>query len=498
MSLRVLNTLGKKKEEFKPKERGKVRMYVCGPTVYNFIHIGNARCYVVFDVVRRYLEYKGYDVYHVQNYTDVDDKIIKRSKEEGLSCAEIAHKYEKAFEEDMNSLNVLRPHVTPRATENIEGMIEMIKVLLDKGYAYEVDGDIYFSVDSFPSYGKLSGRSKEEMLAGARVEVDERKRNPLDFALWKKAKEGEPFWETPWGRGRPGWHIECSVMSLKHLGFSFDIHGGGEDLIFPHHENEIAQSEAYEGSSPFVRYWLHNGLLTIRQEKMAKSVGNIILFRELRKKHSANALRIFYLSTYYRSPLDFSEERIVEATKAWERLENALENIDFFLSKAPHGFSTGVDILKEAVEKSRKDFENSMDDDFNTPRALASLFELAKEVNNFISLNRSLSSEGRETLEEAKENLISLSAVFGLELGKRDKNFLFEREAGLKKLAKKWKVEGDDAETLLTSLLEKREEKRREKKWKEADLIRSNLLSLGFEVEDTPLGPRWRVKLFNE
>lgn len=498
MSLKILNTLGKKKEQFKPREEGKVHMYVCGPTVYNFIHIGNARCYVVFDMVRRYLEYKGYEVYHVQNFTDVDDKIIKRSKEEGLSWEKIARKYEKAFEEDMRALNVLKPDVTPRATENIEGMIEMIKVLLDKGYAYEVDGDVYFSVDSFPSYGKLSGRSKEEMLAGARVEVDERKKNPLDFALWKKAKEGEPFWETPWGKGRPGWHIECSVMSLKHLGFSFDIHGGGEDLIFPHHENEIAQSEAYEGSSPFVRYWLHNGLLTIHQEKMAKSVGNIILFRELRKKHSANALRIFYLSTHYRSPLDFSEERIVEATKAWERLENALENIDFFLCKAPQGFSTGVDILKEAVEKSQRGFEDSMDDDFNTPRALASLFELAKEVNNFISLNRSLSREGNEALKEAKEKLIGLSAVFGLEVGKKDKNFLFEREADLKRLARKWEVEGDNAETLLASLLEKREEKRKEKKWEEADLIRSDLLSLGFEVEDTPFGPRWRVKIFNE
>lgn len=498
MSLRVLNTLGRKKEDFKTREKGKVYMYVCGPTVYNYIHIGNARCYVVFDVVRRYLEYLGYKVHHVQNFTDVDDKIIKRSREEGISWDKIARKYEETFKKDMRALNVLRPHVTPRATENINGMVEMVETLLEKGFAYEVDGDVYFRVDSFPEYGKLSGRSKEEMVAGARVEVDERKENPLDFALWKRAKEGEPFWETTWGKGRPGWHIECSVMSLKHLGFGFDIHGGGEDLIFPHHENERAQSEAYKGSSPFVRYWLHNGLLTIRQEKMAKSVGNIIFLGELLKKHSANALRVFYLSTHYRSPLDFSEERIIEATKAWERLETTLENTDFFLEKAPLGFSTGVKSLGEAVKKAEDDFRGSMNDDFNTPRALASLFELAKEVNNFISLNYSLSSEGREMLKIARGKLVVLSLVFGLELGKREKDFLFKKRASLKSLAKKWEVEGEDTESLLHSLLEKRERKRKEKNWEEADLIRSDLLSLGIEVEDTPFGPRWRVKIFNE
>jgi cysteinyl-tRNA synthetase len=496
VSLKVLNTLGRKKEAFKPKQAEQVKMYVCGPTVYNYIHIGNARCYIVFDVIKRYLKFKGFDVYHVQNFTDVDDKIINRASEEGITCEEVTSKYEKAFLNDMEALGVDLPNVTPRATENIKGMIEMVKGLIEKGHAYEVNGDVYFRVDSFPSYGKLSGRSKDEMLAGARVEIDKRKENPLDFALWKAAKPGEPAWESPWGMGRPGWHIECSVMSLNHLGMSFDIHGGGEDLIFPHHENEIAQSEAFTGQEPFVRYWLHNGLLTIRQEKMAKSVGNIIFLKDLLKKYHPNALRLFYLSTHYRSPLDYTEERMEEATRAWERLETAVENADFYLAKGNFGSSpAGEKRLFEAIEKAKKDFNGAMDDDFNTPQALAALFELVREVNLFLDENKgNFSVEGGKILNQARQALIDLAQVFGVRLGEYRRDFLKKITPELMKLAKTQGIQAaSSAEKVLEKLLALREAARREKDWEKSDGLRDKIQELGIELEDTPLGPHWRA-----
>ncbi|MFW6113512.1 MAG: cysteine--tRNA ligase, partial [Actinomycetota bacterium] len=304
MNLKVYNTLTRKKDDFVPREEGKVSMYVCGPTVYNYIHVGNGRAYLVFDVIKRYLAYKGFEVFCVQNFTDVDDKIIKRSQEEGKSPHEIARVYEEAFLEDMSALNIEPPDVAPRATGTIQQMIDIVEGLVEKGHAYVVDGDVFFSVESFEEYGKLSGRTLEEMRAGERVEVDPRKRHPMDFALWKASKSGEPSWESPWGRGRPGWHIECSAMALKYLGMGFDIHGGGQDLIFPHHENEITQSEAYTGEKPFARYWLHNGFVNIREEKMSKSLGNIILVREILKRYEPDVVRLLSLQTHYRSPID--------------------------------------------------------------------------------------------------------------------------------------------------------------------------------------------------
>ncbi|MDH7480064.1 MAG: cysteine--tRNA ligase, partial [Syntrophomonadaceae bacterium] len=312
MSLRVSNTLARQKEEFISREPGKVGMYVCGPTTYNYIHLGNARPIVVFDTIRRYLRYRGYQVFYVQNFTDIDDKIINRAREENDDPASLAQRYIEEYFEDADALNVLRADVHPRVSEHLPEIREMISVLLNKGFAYRVDGDVYFDVDRFAGYGKLSGRSREEIMVGARVEVDERKRNPMDFALWKEAKPGEPAWDSPWGPGRPGWHIECSAMSLKYLGAGFDIHGGGSDLIFPHHENEIAQSEAYAGKEPFARYWLHNGFITVNQEKMSKSLGNFFLVRDIRQQFPPEVIRFYLLSTHYRSPLDFDDgdERI--------------------------------------------------------------------------------------------------------------------------------------------------------------------------------------------
>ncbi|MCJ7493900.1 MAG: cysteine--tRNA ligase, partial [Deltaproteobacteria bacterium] len=311
MPLKIYNTLTKKKEEFLPLQKGKVSMYVCGVTVYDRCHIGHARAAVVFDVLFRFLRYRGYEVTYVRNYTDVDDKIIKRANQEGVSCQEIAKRYIQEYEEDMEALGMERPTHEPRATENISQIIDLVKKLVEKGFAYTVDGDVYFSVEKFSSYGKLSGRDLEEMRAGARVEVDERKNNPLDFALWKSSKPGEPEWDSPWGRGRPGWHIECSAMSQRYLGESFDIHGGGQDLIFPHHENEIAQSEAATGK-PFVRFWVHNGFVNINHEKMSKSLGNILAIRDLLQDHHPEVLRLFLLSNHYRSPVDFSLQNMIE------------------------------------------------------------------------------------------------------------------------------------------------------------------------------------------
>ncbi|HIE08587.1 MAG TPA: cysteine--tRNA ligase, partial [Armatimonadetes bacterium] len=370
--LRLYNTLKRRVEEFKPRdeEEGRVTIYVCGLTPYDYTHVGHARTYIAYDILRRYLEFRGYKVFHVQNFTDIDDKIIARAKEEGKDPFEVAEFYSEAYLEDMDRLGVLRAHLYPKVTEHIPQIIEAVQALIDKGHAYVLDGDVYFDVTSFPGYGKLSGKNPEELLAGARVEPKPGKRHPLDFALWKGAKEGEPSWESPWGRGRPGWHIECSVMSVSYLGMGFDIHGGAIELSFPHHENEIAQSEAWTGKSPFVRYWVHTGLVTIGGEKMSKSLGNIVTVREALERHEPDALRMLFLRAHYRQPIDFTWEALEEAGRALRRLRIALEVASKESEGPPREGDIPLEGLAEAVRNTRRRFIEAMDEDLGTPEAL--------------------------------------------------------------------------------------------------------------------------------
>ena len=493
MSLTVYNTMSRRKEEFQPREEGKVFMYVCGPTVYNYIHVGNGRAYLVFDVIRRYLAYKGYEVLYVQNFTDVDDKIINRAREEGKTPEEIAVHYERAFLEDMRALGVQPPDIAPRATETIPRMLDMIEELVRKGYAYSVDGDVYFRVGSFEDYGKLSGRCLDEMRAGERVEVDARKENPMDFALWKASKPGEPSWDSPWGKGRPGWHIECSAMSLHYLGMGFDIHGGGQDLVFPHHENEIAQSEAFAGTEPFVRYWLHNGFVNIQEEKMSKSLGNIILVREILKRYPADAVRLLALQTHYRSPIDFGPDALDEARRAQERLENCLFALDAFLVKpfsrtAPQRTQREVELTDSFFDFERR-FEEAMDDDFNTARALGVIFELVKELNTYLG-----EQEGYETpaapmvASHGRDTLVKLCRVLGL---------FSLPQAPQERTEKPYETAGGagtmpTAEELVELLLEVRTLARSKKQFDTADLIRARLRELGIRVDDLREGQRWK------
>jgi len=493
MSLVVYNTMSHRKEEFRPREEGKVFMYMCGPTVYNYIHVGNGRAYLVFDVIRRYLSYRGYEVLYVQNFTDVDDKIINRAREEGKEPGEIALLYEAAFLEDMRALNVRPPDIAPRATETIPRMVEMIQGLVDKGYAYAVDGDVFFRVESFQGYGKLSGRSLDEMRAGERVEVDERKANPMDFALWKASKPGEPAWDSPWGKGRPGWHIECSAMSLHYLGMGFDIHGGGQDLIFPHHENEIAQSEAFAGTEPFVRYWLHNGFVNIQEEKMSKSLGNIILVREILKKYPADAVRLLALQTHYRNPIDFGLEALDETRRAYERLENCLFALDGFLAKppsrtAPQRTQREVELTDSFFDFERR-FEEAMDDDFNTARAIGVIFELVKELNTYLDEQEHyqtlaapmVASHGRDTLLKLC-NILGLFSREAVEVESRETGARSEETSG----------GFPSAESLIELLLEIRAVARESKQFETADLIRTRLRELGIRVDDLREGQRWK------
>lgn len=468
MTIRVYNTLTRKKEPFVPVREGKVGMYACGPTVYDYFHIGNARIFIVFDVIRRYLAYRGYDVTFVQNFTDIDDKMIKRAAEMGITVAELADKFIEAYFEDARALGVRDADVHPRATEHINEMIEHIKGLIDRGMAYEVDGDVYFHTPAFDKYGELSGQPLDDLMAGARVETDEKKRHPLDFALWKKQKPGEPAWDSPWGPGRPGWHIECSVMSAKYLGETLDIHGGGPDLVFPHHENEKAQSEGLTGK-PFVKYWLHAGYLNINQEKMSKSLGNFKTVRDIRKEYDPKVVRFFMLSAHYRSPINFAPELLEQAKNALERLENAV-----FSLRDRLGRQTRAEMNKEDEERLeslahyRQRFVEAMDDDFNTADALAVLFELARETNAYL-----------KTPEPALPVLKATLALFE-ELG--DILGFFSPEES----------QGDDAQ--IEALVAKREAARKEKNWKLADAIRDELQAMGIIVEDTPHGPRWRRK----
>jgi len=496
--MKIYNTLTRNKQEFKPSQENRVRMYVCGPTVYNLIHIGNARVYVFFDMVRRFFEYLGYQVLYVSNFTDIDDKIIKRAAEEGVSYKEVALKYEEEFKKDIKELGLKHADVTPRATENIDGMIEMISGLIAKGYAYEAGGDVYFSVQSFPSYGKLSGRTLEEMRAGERVEPSPHKRDPLDFALWKAARPGEPCWESPFGKGRPGWHIECSVMSVKHLGFGFDIHGGGQDLIFPHHENEIAQAEAYYGSEPFVRFWMHNGLLTVKAEKMAKSLGNIILLRDALKAYGADTLKMFYLSTHYRSPLDYTPEKVKEIQKALRRILETRTRLRETLRTAAAQGSDATKRFEAETQDFAGEFIESLKDDFNTAKASAVLFEFLKKVN--AALDQAGSSLGPYALKKALSALEEALKIFGIDLD-RFENYLRRKVEDSKQdlllqlrgLAAYYNVTGESVEEIVQNLIELRQEERRLKRFDRADEIRNKLSTLGIVLEDTPQGTRFRL-----
>ncbi|HVJ47558.1 cysteine--tRNA ligase [Desulfitobacterium sp.] len=477
MSLKLFNTMSRQKEEFKPRETGKVAMYTCGPTVYNYVHVGNGRMLVVFDMVRRYLIYKGYDVTFVQNFTDIDDKIIKRGLEEGVDPLALSRKYIEEYFQDAQALKILPATIHPKATENIPEMIEIIRGLISNGLAYEVEGDVYFAVDKSLHYGQLSGRSLEDMQAGARVDVDERKKHPMDFALWKKAKPGEPSWESPWGNGRPGWHIECSAMSLKYLGAGFDIHGGGGDLVFPHHENEIAQSEGYLQGKPFAHYWMHNAFLTINQQKMSKSLGNFFTVREILEYFPGEVIRFYLLGTHYRNPLDFDDENLRMAQKGLERLQTSIRLAGEALARTnPDGLKPKEnEELLQAAETARQEFIAAMDDDFNSALAYASLFELAKNMNAYLQDYPYASPE----LAKARETLLELAGVLGFDLEHPES----QERAKDEKLAQVMEV-----------LLAVRVKARQKKDWEMADFIRDQLKEIGIALEDTPQGARWTIK----
>lgn len=475
--LRLYNTATHRKEKFRPIEPGQVGLYACGVTVYDLCHIGHARSVVVFDVIVRYLEWLGLEVNYVRNFTDVDDKIIARANEENVESGVIAQRYIDAFNEDMIPLGLRPANVEPRATKHIPDIIEAVQGLIDKGVAYESQGDVYFSVDDFPAYGQFSGHKLEDLRAGARVKVGEKKRNPLDFALWKMSKPGEPSWDSPWGQGRPGWHIECSVMAAKHLGQPFDIHGGGEDLVFPHHENEKAQAEALAGRS-FVNYWLHNGFVKIDQEKMSKSLGNFLTIREILNRYHPEVLRLFLVSAHYRSPLDYSEEAMAEADEGLSRLYEALARAGDILGNNPHS-SEGP--LAGQAQEARKVFQEAMDNDFNSAQALGGLFQLARTVN------RTLDEGGPAGgLAQARATLVELANVLGL-LGRSPDQFAKEREELL--LARR----GLDPKAI-QALVEDRTQARRDRDFAKADAIRDKLAEMGVIVFDSPQGTTWKLK----
>jgi cysteinyl-tRNA synthetase len=463
MAIKIFNTLTRKKDDFVTIKPQEVRMYVCGPTVYSNAHVGHAMSSLVFDVIRRYLEYRGYRVNHVMNFTDVDDKIINRANQQGVDPFDLAEGYIKEFRRHLHDLNILPATFNPRATQEMPQILEMIQGLIDKGYAYPKDGDVYFRVTRDDDYGKLSGRKLDDMQAGARIDVDDRKEHPMDFALWKAAKPDEPAWETAWGRGRPGWHIECSAMNLAHLGEEIDIHGGGNDLIFPHHENEIAQSESFTGKQ-FARYWVHNGMLTLSGEKMSKSIGNLVSIDEFLSKHSASTLRLMVLNSGYRSPLTFNDEVIGQADKGLERLRSALK-------PAASGASNSSTEVKQSLEvqsqKTHKAFIENMDDDFNSAGALGNLFDLVRVINQ-------ARADGAtdDVLQPAQAMLRELCGVFGL---------ILEKESG----------EDQSAAPFIDYLIELRAEMRKQKLFAFSDQIRDRLASLGIVLEDGKDGTTW-------
>jgi len=450
--MRIYNTLSGQKEDFQP-QGDEVKMYVCGVTVYDFCHFGHALCYVSFDVVRRYLEYRGYRVKYVQNFTDIDDKIINRSKERGIPWQDLVEKYISEYYTDTDALNIKRATVYPRATEEIPRILEVIRVLLEKGHAYQSEGSVYFRVKSFPGYGKLTHPSADDMRVTATAEA-EKKEDPLDFALWKAVKPGEPSWPSPWGEGRPGWHIECTAMSVGHLGDSLDIHGGGQDLIFPHHENEMAQSECYTGVVPFVRIWMHNGFLQLGADKMSKSLGNLVTIKEALAHNSADAIRLFIISSYYRMPLRYSTEALDAAEAGIERMRQALK-----AEGKPGG--TAID-----AEPFKARFIEAMDDDFNTPQAVAAMFELVREINRG-------SEKGMDILR-AQDMLKELAGVIGFNL-QENRKLSAEKEKEIE------------------ALIAARSEYRKAREWKKADEVRDRLAAMGVAIEDTPKGTVWKI-----
>ncbi len=483
--MRVYNTLTGKKEDLVPLAPGRIGMYACGVTVYDVCHIGHARSAIVFDVIRRYLRFRGFDVKYVRNFTDIDDKIINRAKQEGIGWDEVAKKYTEEYYTDMDRLGVGRADVEPKATEHIPEIIAIVRGLVEKGYAYVIDGDVYFEVKKFSDYGKLSKRDVDDMLAGARVEVDERKRSPMDFAVWKSSKEGEPSWESPWGPGRPGWHIECSAMTMKHLGESFDIHGGGADLIFPHHENELAQSEAFTGK-PFVKYWIHNGFITIDREKMSKSLGNFFTIKEILGKFDPEVLRFFLLSTHYRSPIEFSDASLREAELSIDRYYTTLIRIDDFLKESSDKIKTTAEEkgFEETLSVFIDKFKEAMDDDFNTALALGLIFELIREVNKYLDARPS----GRKAWE-----LITRSSDLLSQSGNVLNIFNKKPEEWYDALMVTKRIPFTKADIL--DRIEQRQEARQRKDWAAADSVRKELEDQGIIIEDKKNGSTWKVMI---
>jgi cysteinyl-tRNA synthetase len=491
MSLKLYNTATKQKETFHPVTVGKVGLYVCGITAYDASHVGHARSAIVFDVIARYLRYRGYQVTYVKNFTDVDDKIIDKANAEGTDIFMIAERYIKEHNEDMDALGVARPDQTPRATEHIEGMIVLINKLIANNLAYIIDGDVYFAVEKFKNYGKLAGRTLADMLAGARVDVNEKKINPLDFALWKKSKKGEPWWESPWGRGRPGWHIECSVMSQHFLGDTFDIHGGGEDLIFPHHENEIAQSEGATGKS-LANYWLHNGFVRINNEKMSKSLGNFFTVRDMLKTHHPETLRLFILQNHYRSPVDYTDTSLAETRQGMNRLYAVLKAINDALKdrqaadSIPAGLTGKHAETLAKINTQRERFIETMDDDFNTARAVSCLFDTARIINGYLAEKPSLADTNVIfVLHRAQQYFQEVGAVMGFFREEADDYFLKdrEREAGKR---------GLDIEEI-ERLIKERNTARKDKKWGKADELRKALAEKNVILKDSPTATTWEI-----
>ncbi len=456
--MKIFNTLTRSKDEFVPIKEGEVKIYACGPTVYNFIHIGNARPLCVFDVLRRYLEYRGYKVTYVSNFTDIDDKLIKKANEEGITVPEVAERYIKEFRTDANGLNVRPAEVHPRATENIDEIQRIISLLIEKGYAYTAGNDVYYRAKSFTGYGKLSHQPLEELEAGARITVDDIKEDPMDFCLWKGAKEGEPYWESPWGKGRPGWHIECSAMAGRYLGKTIDIHCGGLDLIFPHHENEIAQSEA-ANDCEFAHYWMHNGFINVDNHKMSKSLNNFFTVRDVAEKYGYEPIRYLMISSQYRGPINYSVDIIEQSANALERLYTCRDSIDFAVKNAPEGGE-----VPEFIDKRRAEFIAAMDDDLNTADALAAVFSLVREINTAIA-----GGAGRKTLAACADAFDELTGVLGLVYNRNTENIDSEIEA----------------------LIEKRTAARKAKDFATADKIRDELKAMGILLEDTPQGVKW-------
>lgn len=463
--MKIYNTMTRKKEEFVPVDENEIKMYVCGPTVYNYIHIGNARPAVVFDTMRRYLEYKGKNVRFIQNFTDVDDKIINKSIEEGISAGEVSEKYIEEYFKDAEALNLKKATVHPRVTENMKEIIDFVKILVEKGYAYESEGDVYYRTRRFEGYGKLSGQNIEDLEAGARISVGEKKEDPLDFALWKAKKiEGEPAWDSPWGPGRPGWHIECSAMSNKYLGETIDIHGGGQDLTFPHHENEIAQTEAYTGKK-FSNYWMHNAYITIDNEKMSKSKGNFFTVRDILEKYTGEEIRYFLLSGHYRSPINFSEELMAQARSALGRMHNAENNLRHLSENGWDSMTEEEKAELEKMEEYRGKFEDAMDDDLNTADAISAVFELIRDINTTVKDGAS-----REFAGKALDLLKELTGVLGI-------------------LQDSGSEDGGISDEIM-ALVAERQEARKAKNFARADEIRDILRAKGLAVEDTPQGPK--------